>query len=157
MMKTVRSPHGASDQARTLTLSAPLLPTVHVVRVQNLEGRCHPGQAAPELRADSPATPILMGFRDLLRSAGLDETRYGTADWNPLGAVIHPGARVLLKPNWVRHPRPGHDDGGSLITSTDLIEAVLSYLEKIPDCRVVIGDAPIQGCDFQALLAAALA
>jgi uncharacterized protein (DUF362 family) len=91
---------------------------------------------------------------DLFTCWGLDKDRQGTPEWNPLGEWIPAGARVVIKPNWVLHANelPG---GGMdcLITHRTLIAAVLSYVLRARPSRVVIGDAPLQGCDFARLRA----
>lgn len=112
------------------------------------------GEHVPEFRSGQAVTTSMVALRQLFRAAGLDTANYGDYSWNPLGDLVPKGARVLLKPNWVRHPVPGRDDGGSLVTHVHVIDALLGYLSKVPDCRVIIGDAPIQGCDFERLLEA---
>lgn len=112
------------------------------------------GISFPELPAGQPITTSTVALRELLVSAGWDLGQLGNKVWNPLAAVVPAGARVLLKPNWVRDPDPTHNDGQSLVTHTQVIDALLAYLGKVPGCRVVIGDAPIQGCDFETLLVA---
>lgn len=89
---------------------------------------------------------------------GLDAARVGTPEWNPLGGFIPEGARVVIKPNWVLHYNQSGltaAEGGMdcLVTHRLLIEAVLVYVLRARPGRVVIGDAPVQGCDFQKLRA----
>lgn len=115
-------------------------------------GPCAP-VAAPELPGGAAATTSLVAVRALLRDAGLDAARYGTAAWNPLGDVIAPGSRVLLKPNWVLHRNHAGLGEESLVTHADVIEAVLAYVVRARPADVVVGDAPVQGCDFDALRA----
>ena len=57
----------------------------------------------PELGEAAPATTACITFRSLLRESGWDGQRFGMSEWNPLGAVIPPGSRVVIKPNWVHH------------------------------------------------------
>lgn len=60
------------------------------------------------------------------------------------------GKKVLLKPNWVKHPL-SHADEICLITHENFILVALEIiLEKKPD-SVLIGDAPIQGCKWEKL------
>jgi len=59
---------------------------------------------------------------------------------------------VLLKPNWVHHENRSGEGLDSLITHTSVIEAVLHYVLKAAPSTIIIGDAPIQGCDFAALV-----
>jgi uncharacterized protein (DUF362 family) len=109
---------------------------------------------APELATGRAFTVALEALRRLLAAWGLDRDRASTAAWNPLGAFIRPGSRVVLKPNWVSH----HNQSGAglecLVTHPSLIEAVLEYVALARPGEVVLGDAPVQGCDFAALIAA---
>ncbi len=93
---------------------------------------------------------IRAGFHML----GYDEAHYGLAEWNPLGDLIRPGMTVLIKPNWVLHQNddPSHDMN-CVVTHPSVIRAVLDYvlLALKGTGRVIIGDAPIQICDFEAL------
>src|SRR6478672_11746382 len=70
----------------------------------------------------------------------------------PFGALVQPGARVLIKPNWVLHQNQG--DGGMepMITHHSIIEAVVEAVLQADPAAVVVGDAPIQTCDFAKLL-----
>ena len=114
---------------------------------------CEPAPA-PELPKGYATTPAMVALRSLLRNAGLDEKRYGTSEWNPFSDLIEPGQRVLVKPNWVKH-RNGSGQGlDCLVTHPSVIEAILEYVLKARPGRIVIGDAPVQGCDFEALMAA---
>jgi uncharacterized protein (DUF362 family) len=70
----------------------------------------------------------------------------------PFGALIQPGARVLLKPNWVLHHN--QSDGGMepMITHHSIIKAVVNAVLQADPAEVVVGDAPIQTCDFAKLV-----
>ncbi|HEX8392033.1 MAG TPA: DUF362 domain-containing protein [Longimicrobium sp.] len=111
-------------------------------------------EPAPELPGGTAETPALITLRALLRDAGLDASRYGTAAWNPLGAIIRAGSRVLLKPNWVLHQNQSGHGMECLVTHTSVVEAAAVYALLAGPGQVVIGDAPVQGCDFEALAAA---
>ena len=106
---------------------------------------------APELPAGVVRTVPQAAVRELLRSWGLDAERFGTPAWNPLTALIPEGARVTLKPNWVLHWNRSGSGLDCLITHPAVIEAVLDYVALARPSRVVLGDAPVQGCDFEAL------
>jgi uncharacterized protein (DUF362 family) len=59
--------------------------------------------------------------------------------------------KVLLKPNWVRHNLK-QTDSICLCTDENFILAALEVvLEKAPK-SVIIGDAPVQGCDWSKVL-----
>ena len=107
---------------------------------------------APELPSGVATSSAAAAVRELFAAWGLDREHYGTEQWNPLGAFIRPGASVVLKPNWVLHiNRTGHSLG-YIVTHTSVIEAVLEYVALAKPGRVIVGDAPVQGCDFTTLL-----
>jgi uncharacterized protein (DUF362 family) len=79
--------------------------------------------------------------------------------WNddergPLGHVITKGARVLIKPNFVLHENQGGGGIEPLVTHPSLVRAVVRAALEAGAERVIVGDAPVQGCDFDHLLAA---
>ena len=106
---------------------------------------------APELPGGTVRTVAGAVVRELLRDWGLDPGRYGQTDWNPLGAWIAPGMSVTLKPNWVRHNNYSGQGLECLVTHVSVIEAVLAYVALAHPSRVVVGDAPLQGCNFSEL------
>jgi len=108
--------------------------------------------AAPELPSGCASTVALAALRDLFSIWGLDRPRAGTPEWNPLGALIPPGVRVVLKPNWVLHENRAGAGLDCLVTHPSVIEAALEYVALTRPSEVTIGDAPLQGCDFQALM-----
>ncbi len=73
------------------------------------------------------------------------------------GRVIPSGARVLIKPNLVLHknddPRyQGQAGIDCLVTHASLIRAAAEAALRTGAAEVLVGDAPIQGCDFDALI-----
>src|ERR1035437_2724332 len=59
--------------------------------------------------------------------------------------------KILLKPNWVLHSRKKSDDL-CMRTNDNFLLAVLEIiLEKKPS-KIVIGDAPIQGCSWDKMI-----
>lgn len=61
------------------------------------------------------------------------------------------GKKILLKPNWVAHNRK-EDDEICLRTNDNFL---LAFIEIILDCKpekITIGDAPIQGCNWDEML-----
>lgn len=65
---------------------------------------------------------------------------------------IGPGARVLIKPNWVYHRNASGGGTDCMVTHPEFVLAALDLvLESDPAC-VVIGDAPVQGCDWDSLV-----
>src|SRR5262245_1758823 len=131
-------------------------------RASSYPARSHfdPPAPYPELPArDSvfdSTNSVYAGVRETLRLLGLDAGRYSGSAWNPLGDVIRPGDRVVIKPNLVRH---FHGDGGrldALVTHGSVIRAVLDYvlLALGDQGEVTIGDSPLQYADFATTLRA---
>jgi hypothetical protein len=58
---------------------------------------------APEMPSGVAATTAHAAVRQLFLHWNLDAQHARTAAWNPLSEFIAPGARVVLKPNWVLH------------------------------------------------------
>lgn len=77
----------------------------------------------------------------------------------PFGKVILAGARVLIKPNMVLHQNEdtryrGPEGIDCLVTHASLIRAATEAALLTGAAEVLVGDAPIQGCDFGALVKA---
>ena len=109
---------------------------------------------APELPVWANKTLALATVRALLTHTGLDRSNLGSPRWNPLAAIIRKGSQVLIKPNWVYHQNLSGHGLECLVTHTSVIEAILHYVAKAQPQRIIVGDAPVQGCDFSALMAA---
>ncbi|BCS54869.1 DUF362 domain-containing protein [Geobacter sp. SVR] len=82
----------------------------------------------------------------------LHEAAPGSHPEAPFSSIIQPGMTVLLKPNWVLHRNYSGQGNDCLVTHPNLIEAVLREVLKAKPGRVIIGDSPIQECDFDALV-----
>lgn len=93
-------------------------------------------------------------FRELLCNLNMDIAHFGTSDWNPLGEIIKPGQKVLIKPNLVRHIHLTGGDYRSVVTHASLIRCVLDYVALALKNfgEIVVGDAPVQSTDFSALI-----
>ncbi len=119
----------------------------------------HPPERYPELPfADAPidrSNAVYPAVRALLRGLRLDAARYGTPDWNPLGELIQPGDRVLLKPNFVisRHPL-GTEGLNASVANASVLRPLVDYAFKA--CgrkgRITIADSPIKEVDFDVLV-----
>ncbi len=68
------------------------------------------------------------------------------------GGVISPGARVLVKPNFVLHENEGVWGMEPMVTHPSLIRAVVDAALQAGAAEVLVGDAPVQRCDFDQLL-----
>ncbi len=60
-------------------------------------------------------------------------------------------AKILIKPNWVRHNLNALDEL-CLTTHPNFIIAILNILVKYKPKEIIIGDAPIQGCNWDKLI-----
>ena len=91
--------------------------------------------------------------RQCLIRLGLDQERAGTALWNPLGELIRPGDKVVVKPNWVKHENRGSGTLNALVTHPSVVRAVLDfvYIALGREGTVAAGDAPLQSCDIDLL------
>jgi uncharacterized protein (DUF362 family) len=114
---------------------------------------CRVGLArvADDVRGGSPYSDtgrISALVRDAAFQCGL-----GQADPQaPMLDIIRPGMTVLLKPNWVYHQNLGGGGMECLVTHPSFILAVLAEVCKAGPGKVIISDAPIQGCEFDALV-----
>ncbi len=118
-----------------------------------------PGKVYPELAGllgapGEPPNPVYAAVRAALRALGLDAPRLDGADWNPLGALVGRGKRIVLKPNFIRHWNPA--EGGSVesvITHGSVLRAMVDYalLATGTEGSVVIAEAPQHDCDFDAI------
>ena len=93
--------------------------------------------------------------RALMFMAGLDRQNYGTPRWNPLGDLIHPGERVLLKPNLVKEDHPRDPTGWQyVLTHGSVIRAVADYVWKGLQGRgtIILADAPQTDSSFEAMV-----
>jgi uncharacterized protein (DUF362 family) len=72
----------------------------------------------------------------------------------PFGSAIPRGARVVVKPNWVLHENRGPWGLDPLVTDPELIKRIVEGVLAAGPSRVLVGDAPLQGCDLERLLSA---
>jgi uncharacterized protein (DUF362 family) len=107
--------------------------------------------SAPELPGGKAHTVALAAMRELFRVWGLDAEHFGSSAWNPLGTFVRTGSRVVLKPNWVLHWNKSGAGMDCMVTHSAVIEAALEYVALAHPGSVVVGDAPVQGCDFAEL------
>lgn len=94
---------------------------------------------------------IYDAIRDLLRTLKLDEKNYGTKEWNPLGDLIKPGDKVVIKPNFVSEPRSEKIDYQSIITHPSIIRPIIDYcnIALKGQGELAIADAPQFDSNFE--------
>ena len=103
----------------------------------------------------SPPNPVYEAVEALFRRLGLDQARAGTPEWNPLGDLIQPGDRVVVKPNLVSskdlHQRITGQRLAASSTHGSLLRPVLEYALRAagPRGQVRVIDAPVEGCEIE--------
>lgn len=85
---------------------------------------------------------------------GLDNENYGTKNWNPLGRYVHIGDYVVIKPNLVLDTNRNGGNLDCMITHPSVVAAVLDYVVIALGGKgtIVVGDAPVQECNFNNLI-----
>ncbi len=119
----------------------------------------HPPEEYPEYPfKDSgydPENTVYAAVRDLFYRLGLDKAHYGTPEWNPLGEIIKPGDKVVLKPNLVISK---HELGQIGIEASTVHGSVIrpfvdyTYIALKGQGRITIGDSPIKEVDFPVII-----
>lgn len=117
----------------------------------------HPSERFPEYifsDCSSDVNHVYSGFRDLLIVMQLDLAHLNTKDWNPLGHIIKPGDRVVIKPNFVMDRHVGGGSYDCVVTHGSVIRAVLDYVFIALKGKgtVTIADAPMIDNDFQRIV-----
>ncbi len=90
--------------------------------------------------------------RDMFYQMGFDNKNYGKTSWNPLGSIINPGGKVVIKPNWVLDK--SEYDINALIAHMSVIRAIVDYAWKAcgPNGHISILESPIQNTDWKNLM-----
>lgn len=112
-----------------------------------------PGLSYSEPPISTP-NPVYDAVSALFRTMGLDSGRASTPEWNPLGDLIRPGDRVIVKPNLVSSKNLHEKiDGKKLQASSthgSLLFPILEYALKAtgPKGQVLVVDSPVEGCEI---------
>lgn len=117
----------------------------------------HPSERFPEYPFDSVSgepNDVYRGFRDLLVTLKLDEAHLNTKAWNPLGTIIQPGDKVLIKPNFVMDRHVSGGDYACVVTHGSVIRAVVDYvvIALKGSGKITIADAPMIDNDFKQIV-----
>jgi uncharacterized protein (DUF362 family) len=119
----------------------------------------HPDRPYPELPFSETSATLNHPYhllRELFHRLGYDAEHVGTAQWNPLRAVIQPGQTVLLKPNFVLSFNTSGHSLFAIVTHPSILRAVIDYvyLALNGKGRIIIADAPQMDCNWEELMAA---
>jgi uncharacterized protein (DUF362 family) len=118
----------------------------------------HPSAPYPEYPFTKlgPSNAVYEGVRELFCLLGMDADRFGTPAWNPLGSLVRPGDRVVVKPNflWQSH-KYRHDEWEQVITHGSVIRAVMDYVIIALEGRgeVCLADGPQLDADWDQIVA----
>lgn len=121
------------------------------------ESPFHPPQTYPEYpyaeKHTDPGNQVYAMVRESLRLLRLDEASFGRDEWNPLGGLISPGQRVLIKPNFVLHFNAGGGPLDAVVTHPSVIRAIVDYvlIALQDEGEIVVGDSPQMNCDWTSL------
>ena len=118
-----------------------------------------PDEHFPEYRHAHVSTRengIYRAVRACFAQAGLDREHLGTPSWNPLGAFIRPGSRVFVLCNFVLNRQAGEtaQDFSAKCVHGSVLRALVDYaLLAVGEAgTVAFGNAPMQHCDWEAVL-----
>jgi len=115
-----------------------------------------PAKAYPEYPFQEYAAEnyVYEMVRECFHILKMDEAHYGHPQWNPFRNIISPGDTVLLKPNLVRHINLNGLGEECLYTHPSVTAAVLDYviIALKGTGKIIVGDAPVQSCNFQTLI-----
>lgn len=121
------------------------------------EAPFHPSEIFPEyaLKKTGKENQVYRGVRELFRLLELDSENFGTPSWNPLGAVVRPGDKVVVKPNLLWHSHKYKpEEWDQIITNGSLIRVVVDYvlIALKGKGEVWITDGPQQDANFEQIV-----
>ena len=77
----------------------------------------------------------------------------GINNLSDLSYLTPKDSKIFIKPNWVfDKPRSSSTTMECLITNRAIIISVLRFLNELKPSKIIIGDSPIQKCDFKNIL-----
>ena len=138
-------------------LSIAITRTGHVYPDSATNPTFDPSEAYPEYpfeRTSSEENNVYSGVRRIFQLMGLDKENFGTPEWNPLGDLISPGDKVVIKPNFVRHHHRLGKPVESIITHGSVIRPILdyAYIALKGKGELTIADAPQGDAHFEKII-----
>lgn len=84
----------------------------------------------------------------------MDEKYINSVQWNPLKDIVSPGNFVVIKPNLVMDVNLVGDGVECMYTQPSVVAAVIDYvfIALKGKGRIIVGDAPMQECNYEKLL-----
>lgn len=119
-----------------------------------------PDEEFPELTFFSrksgkdPVNKVYRSVREALLILGLDAGNAGSERWNPLGDLIKPGERVVVKPNFALDYHRGGKTVFSMIVHASVLRPILDYVQIAlkGEGEVMVADAPVTDANFDNLV-----
>jgi uncharacterized protein (DUF362 family) len=114
-----------------------------------------PGLAYFDRAPFDPPNPVYAAVEAMFARLGLDAGRVGTPEWNPLGDLIRPGDKVVVKPNLVSsknlHQKITGEKLAASSTHGSLLRPILDYALRAagPNGSVRVIDSPVEGCELE--------
>lgn len=124
----------------------------------NREGCFRPSKIYPEYLFGDEIAKEKNDAYDMVREAfhlaEYDKEYFGTKAWNPLKGVVKENDTVVIKPNMVMHKNLSGGPVDCLYTQPSVVAAVVDYvlIALKGTGKIIIGDAPMQECDFEKLI-----
>ncbi|HOO76644.1 MAG TPA: DUF362 domain-containing protein [bacterium] len=119
-----------------------------------------PPEVFPELErlpfrvGTDPGNRVYSGVRETLKLLGLDRERFGTREWNPLGELIRPGNKVVIKPNFALHYHRGGETPLSIVVHASVLRPLIDYAQLAlqGSGELLVADAPVTDADWEKLI-----
>lgn len=101
----------------------------------------------PDIACSPDRDPLFKALQRVWLAAGMDIE-------NPFEQWLAPGGTALIKPNWVMDINPRGSSIDCLVTHPTMIKHALLWCARAMEGHgtIVIGDCPLQDCDFENLL-----
>lgn len=117
----------------------------------------HPSTAHPEcpFRDVGPHNAAYELVRSSFLALGLDAEHYGRSCWDPLGCLVNPGDKVVVKPNLLFQCRKGEPtEWLQVVTHGSVVRAVIDYVViALQGCgSIMIADGPQYDADWDLLI-----
>ena len=97
---------------------------------------------------------VYRAVREALRLLGLDKENVGTDHWNPLGELVSPGNKVVIKPNFALDYHRAGETVFSILVHASVLRPIIDYVQIAlkGEGEVIIADAPVTDTDFDNLI-----
>ena len=117
----------------------------------------HPDSRYPEYREEVGTEPncVYASVRESLRLLRMDAAHYGLQQWNPMGDVVRPGDRVVIKPNLLAHAHGSRkEEWLQVITHGSVVRAVVDYVAVAlkGEGEITVMDGPQYDSDWDQII-----